>query len=152
MAQFSFDNVSIHGFRGLRQLRLENLGRINLLVGENNCGKTSVLEAMSVLCDPFNPHEWLSMVTRRDFGGLDENRVQSLRWCFEQSSEMSDSVPQTRDAKCEIECSGKSTVCRLHATYREFVGEPDPDEIRRESGSFGEKLLARRHSSARVSI
>ncbi len=30
---------------------MENLGRINLLVGTNNCGKTSILEAIDILAD-----------------------------------------------------------------------------------------------------
>lgn len=42
-------DLRILGFRGLRQLTMSGLGRVNLLVGTNNCGKTSVLEAMSLL-------------------------------------------------------------------------------------------------------
>jgi hypothetical protein len=42
-------SVRITGFRGLRDLSLHGLARVNLLVGRNNCGKTSVLEALSIL-------------------------------------------------------------------------------------------------------
>lgn len=42
-------DLRILDFRGLRQLTLSGLGRVNLVVGTNNCGKTSVLEAMSLL-------------------------------------------------------------------------------------------------------
>ncbi len=41
------ENITIHKFRGLQELTLSNLGQINLLVGVNNSGKTSVLEAIS---------------------------------------------------------------------------------------------------------
>ncbi len=127
MSQYSFDNVSIHGFRGLRQLRLENLGRINLLVGENNCGKTSVLEAMSVLCSPCDPLEWLGVVRRRDFGRLDETRIQSLRWCFTQDGKLAD--PDVMfEGMCELSCEGRFPVQSLRVTYRDIVGE-------RETGS-----------------
>jgi AAA15 family ATPase/GTPase len=44
-----FRRVSIKAFRGIQDLEFYDLGRINLLVGQNNCGKTSVLEAMHVL-------------------------------------------------------------------------------------------------------
>ncbi|MEG4349562.1 AAA family ATPase [Microcoleus sp. LAD1_D3] len=44
------DNLTIHQFRGLRDLTLQDLGQINLLVGANNSGKTSVLEAISTHC------------------------------------------------------------------------------------------------------
>ena len=37
------------------EVLLDGLGRINVLVGANNSGKTSVLEALSILCNPQNP-------------------------------------------------------------------------------------------------
>jgi hypothetical protein len=90
MPKYSLENVMIDGFRGLRQLRLNGLGQINIVVGENNSGKTSVLEALSILCNAFDPYEWLSVVRRRDFGRLDETPIQSLRWCFPQTGHLVD--------------------------------------------------------------
>ncbi len=43
--------VHIQGYRGLRDFSLEPLGRINLIVGNNNSGKTSVLEAIQVFVE-----------------------------------------------------------------------------------------------------
>lgn len=40
---------SLSNYRGFRRLELDGLGRINLLVGLNNSGKTSVLEAVGLL-------------------------------------------------------------------------------------------------------
>jgi hypothetical protein len=44
-----FNAIQIMGYRGLPQYQLRDLGRVNLLVGKNNSGKTSVLEAAYVL-------------------------------------------------------------------------------------------------------
>ena len=41
-----FSEVVIRKFRGFRDLKFSNLSRINLLVGANNSGKTSALEAI----------------------------------------------------------------------------------------------------------
>jgi hypothetical protein len=41
-----FERVVIENFRGIERLELEGLRRINLFVGRNNAGKTSVLEAL----------------------------------------------------------------------------------------------------------
>jgi hypothetical protein len=41
--------VQIRGFRGFRELQLESLGRVNLFVGANNAGETSILEALEIL-------------------------------------------------------------------------------------------------------
>ena len=46
----------LHGYRGFDTYKLTNLTRVNLLVGKNNCGKTSILEAVHFLVargDPF---------------------------------------------------------------------------------------------------
>jgi len=40
------DNFTIQNFRGIRELTLPKLARVNLLVGKNGVGKTSVLEAV----------------------------------------------------------------------------------------------------------
>jgi AAA15 family ATPase/GTPase len=50
----SLDSVIIHQFRGIRDLELKDLGRVNLLVGINNSGKTSVLEALQIYSNPLD--------------------------------------------------------------------------------------------------
>lgn len=41
--------ISLENFRAFRRFSMSGLGRVNLLVGTNNCGKTSVLEAIGIL-------------------------------------------------------------------------------------------------------
>jgi len=43
--------VAIENFRGFGGLTLSGLGRVNLVVGRNNAGKTSLLEAITLLAD-----------------------------------------------------------------------------------------------------
>lgn len=45
-------SIKINTFRGISNLNVDNLSRINLIVGDNNCGKTSVLEAIQLLRAP----------------------------------------------------------------------------------------------------
>jgi len=42
------DSLEIRGFCGFRQLQIERLGRVNLIVGKNNVGKSSLLEALQL--------------------------------------------------------------------------------------------------------
>lgn len=46
------DELEITNFRGFSHLELKGLKRVNLVVGENNAGKTSLLEAILILCEP----------------------------------------------------------------------------------------------------
>jgi hypothetical protein len=41
--------LEINQFRGLEHVKFENLGRTNLIIGGNNTGKTSILEALALL-------------------------------------------------------------------------------------------------------
>lgn len=46
--------LSISMFRGIRALDLDHLSRINVLIGANNSGKTSILEAIRLMSQPYN--------------------------------------------------------------------------------------------------
>ncbi len=46
------NELRIENFRGFASLEFKDLKRVNLVVGENNSGKTSLLEAVLLLCEP----------------------------------------------------------------------------------------------------
>lgn len=50
-----YSSISIRNFRGIEALDASGFRRINLVVGRNNSGKTTFLEAMFVLCGSSNP-------------------------------------------------------------------------------------------------
>jgi hypothetical protein len=57
--------IQIEGYRGFKQFEMSNLGRVNLLVGTNNSGKTSVLEAIDILSSKGDPVSLWSVLARR---------------------------------------------------------------------------------------
>lgn len=60
-----YSSIRISGYRGLDAFRLEGLGRVNLLVGTNNCGKTSILECIELLRSSGNRFVLSSILGRR---------------------------------------------------------------------------------------
>jgi hypothetical protein len=46
------NELTLENFRGFRSLELKGLKRVNLIVGHNNSGKTSLLEGLFMLCEP----------------------------------------------------------------------------------------------------
>lgn len=51
-------SFTIHSYKGIRDLELKDLNSINVLTGNNNSGKTSVLELLSTLDNPQNTGAW----------------------------------------------------------------------------------------------
>lgn len=51
-----YQDLTIENFRGIEKLEINDLKRINLLVGRNNCGKSSILEAFFLLSGMSNPN------------------------------------------------------------------------------------------------
>ena len=45
-------NVTIEAYRGISNLKLDNLNHINVLTGDNNSGKTCVMEVLSYIESP----------------------------------------------------------------------------------------------------
>ena len=58
-------SLHIAGYRGFRKFEMGGLGRVNLLVGTNNSGKTSVLEAIELLTSGGNPMSVWKILQRR---------------------------------------------------------------------------------------
>ncbi|MBN2180970.1 MAG: AAA family ATPase [Sedimentisphaerales bacterium] len=50
-----FNRIKIRNLRAITELEIENLGQVNLFVGQNNCGKTTLLEALFFLIGATNP-------------------------------------------------------------------------------------------------
>jgi len=71
-----FRSLSIRGYRGFSHFDVEGLGCVNLLVGRNNSGKTSVLEALYLLAAGGEPSALWTVLTRR---GEQMERVRAPR-------------------------------------------------------------------------
>ena len=74
-----FKSVRIENFRGISSLKIEDIGRVNLLVGQNNSGKTSVLEALFLLTGISNPQLTININRFRDFiRDADESNIRLI--------------------------------------------------------------------------
>ena len=60
--------LNVKYFKGIENLELEDLSNINIIVGDNNTGKTSLLEAISLLQNQESIKDMLKHISRRDEG------------------------------------------------------------------------------------
>ena len=61
--------LKIRNFRGFQDLTMDSLKAINLIAGENNTGKTSLLEAVFLLSAAGNPRLGINSIVLRGFEG-----------------------------------------------------------------------------------
>jgi len=120
------ESLTIHRFRGLRDLELSDLGDINLFVGENNSGKTTALEAISTYCRPLDPLEWLDTSWRREIKSSRTPMLDALKWLFPHVD-----LPEGELYTGEtcVSGSGRFPVLESRATYSEFVGIDSSFEV-----------------------
>ncbi len=59
-------NYMLDGFRGIDNLKIDRLNHINIIAGDNNCGKTSVLESILFFANPQELANVLSVARLRD--------------------------------------------------------------------------------------
>ncbi len=62
----NFKELSISGFRSIKEMKISDLKQVNLFVGQNNCGKTSILESLFIITGISNPKIPLTLNQFRD--------------------------------------------------------------------------------------
>ena len=60
------DSLNINAFRGIHDLTLHHLNHFNIIAGDNNSGKTSILEAIALLKNPSYIYNVLKTSRMRD--------------------------------------------------------------------------------------
>ena len=68
-----FSTLKIERFRGIKYARIDNLRKINLFFGKNNCGKSSLLDAVFLIAGLSNPKLPLNVNILRNYRKLDKS-------------------------------------------------------------------------------
>ncbi len=66
MTKLLLENLDISNFRTFAHLRVEHLGRVNLITGKNNVGKSSLLEALWLFARGGTPDTIMNLLIDRD--------------------------------------------------------------------------------------
>ena len=85
----TIENLTIERFRAIGKLTVEGLGRVNLITGRNNTGKSTVLEALRILASDASLSVLYSILRSReeDAGDVDESaRVVEAEGLFQMSN------------------------------------------------------------------
>ena len=66
-------SIEINGFRGIKKLKVSDLSKINLVVGDNNSGKTTFLEAIQLLFAESQLGSVKNVINQRTVLNLNDN-------------------------------------------------------------------------------
>lgn len=61
-----FSSFHFKNFRSLEDIHIKDIGQVNLLVGKNNSGKSTILEGIFLLCGAMNPNVIADLHSHRD--------------------------------------------------------------------------------------
>ena len=76
-------SLSIQLFRGIGQLSIPKLGRVNLLAGKNSVGKSTVLEAIALYATRGRPSTIYNLLAKRDeLINVKDDRDESEEFCM----------------------------------------------------------------------
>lgn len=63
-------NLKIKSFKGLENAEFKDCKKLNILIGENNAGKTTVLEAVRCFCKPLDYMEYINILKRNPYANF----------------------------------------------------------------------------------
>lgn len=97
------------------------LSRFNLFVGENNSGKSSVLEAIRYFCSPMDPLALLRLSRYRQITTRDIDAITALRWLFPKKPYTSDDDFLKTKLSVEANFAGEDTLRIAWVEYEQFL-------------------------------
>ncbi len=125
-----FDSFHIGNYRGLRDVEFSGMSATNVLVGANNSGKTSVLEALAIYCNPLNERTWLSVLSRREERSGRGARFDDLLWLFSGAEKVIHLYSRGEHSLRELRASASTF------THLENVGSQTNDEEYEDSAQI----------------
>lgn len=73
-----YKSVRIEGLRGIKYIEIKDFQNINLFVGKNNCGKTTLLESVFLLTGASNPQLPLNINAFRQYHIVNESTFRTF--------------------------------------------------------------------------
>ena len=116
-------SLTLENYRGFDRFDLHDLGRVNLIVGTNNAGKTSVLEAVQILKTPGDIGRIWSTLSRRGEDIYEESESSRLRQQIDVRR-----LFHGHEVAIGSRISFSADTDRGHDQFAAFITEPTPDE------------------------
>ena len=130
-----FESIEIERFRGIKHSRIDGLRQINLFFGKNNCGKSSLLDAVFLISGLSNPKLPININLLRsyrkfelpdlalDFYSLDTTGPISIKASNKETRELQISLFESASGRIDFHCSDAEyeQMLKLDSRYKENI-------------------------------
>jgi AAA15 family ATPase/GTPase len=110
MTSLILNSLEIREFRAFKHIRINGLGQVNLIVGKNNVGKSSILEALRIYAHRGSLALIQNILRERDEVRLNtrsinniSTQINAMRYLFHGMSEMNDDFPVIKIGPLNVE-------------------------------------------------
>lgn len=114
------ESLKIGHFRGIHHLAVENLNHINIIAGDNNSGKTSVLEAILLLRNPNDFTNILRLARMRDM-----NAFYSGNTVYESFINLFSQDTSRMEITLNAICKGEHVTYGLFGEQKKIMMDPE---------------------------
>jgi energy-coupling factor transporter ATP-binding protein EcfA2 len=122
-------SIHIERFRRLENLRLDDLGAVNLLVGKNNSGKTSVLEALAIASHPTSATQWIDVGRERELKSARTPLLEVLGWFFPHDRPRENGYDGTAALHMTLMGGGSVDIRAEYKEFRQVEMTPESEEV-----------------------
>ncbi len=153
-----FETIKIDGFRGLDGLQVNPLGKVNLIVGPGNIGKTNFLESVFLFCSNGDPSLLLALTGMRRIpiseASAPQELIEVLDWFWSHSNPH----PYFAISGKDFEQSRSVRISRKHSkNYMRFsptdgIGESAQQEIRDTLATYAVETTASETCSGHLHV
>lgn len=124
MKNIHIKSLNIETYRGIKNLNLEEFTGINIFTGDNNCGKTSVLELLQASANPASPLSWSQVGRTEKYPNPTRTVFEKIKDLYDISSselKIAYSKEDSINGKSEVVLKGQ--IEKIKATYQEYCNE-----------------------------
>lgn len=125
-----FKNIEIKNFRGIDHLKIDDLSRVNIFLGQNNSGKTSVLECLLLILgmsSPDMPQSLNRLRSRNNITGIVDVRYMFNNLILANAPEIT--VLQTDDVQRHLKLNLSYVFNEKEQTIQQNVPMPISDSF-----------------------
>lgn len=113
--------LNIKSFRGIKDLQLCDLGEMNILLGKNNSGKTSILEAIDIIENPFEEGNIINVGKKRELLNNQNSSYTIFKNMLNKSSSSIEIDGIINEKKLEIYITGKEISVVTEMPYSPII-------------------------------